>query len=71
DVAQFLAATRRLVLDGVRMVLSGLIPVSEANPEGHRVYTMARAHGAVVEASLGRHTTHVVAARAGTQKVRW
>lgn len=53
------------------MVFSGVIPVSgaPADPRTHRLWMMAESHGAAVERDIGRHTTHVVAARLGTAKV--
>ncbi len=71
--ADFLAKVRLRVLRGVRMVFSGVIPVSgsgaSADPRQHRLWKMAESHGATVESGIGRHTTHVVAARLGTAKV--
>ncbi|CAN0286453.1 unnamed protein product, partial [Hapterophycus canaliculatus] len=66
-----LAKVRQRVLRGVRMVFSGVIPVSgaPADPRTHRLWKMAESHGATVESGIGRHTTHVVAARLGTAKV--
>lgn len=54
------------------MVFSGVIPVSgaPADPRTHRLWKMAESHGATVESGIGRHTTHVVAVRLGTAKVR-
>lgn len=60
------------MLQGVRMVFSGVIPVSggPADSRTHRLWKMAESHGAIVESSIGPHTTHVVAVRLGTAKVR-
>lgn len=54
------------------MVFSGVIPVSgaPADPRTHRLWKMAESHGATVESGIGRHTTHVVAVRLGTAKVK-
>lgn len=54
------------------MVFSGVIPVSgaPADPRTHRLWKLAESHGATVESGIGRHTTHVVAVRLGTAKVR-
>ncbi|CAN0531594.1 unnamed protein product, partial [Ectocarpus sp. 12 AP-2014] len=70
--AGFLAKVRLRVLTGVRMVFSGVIPVSgaPADPRTHRLWMMAESHGATVERDIGRHTTHVVAARLGTAKTK-
>ncbi|CAN0074992.1 unnamed protein product, partial [Ectocarpus sp. 8 AP-2014] len=70
--AGFLAKVRLRVLTGVRMVFSGVIPVSgaPADPRTHRLWMMAESHGAMVERDIGRHTTHVVAARLGTAKTK-
>ena len=62
------------MLQGVRMVFSGVIPVSgpPADPRTHRLWRMAETHGATVDSTIGPHTTHVVAVRLGTAKVcRW
>ncbi|CAN0068154.1 unnamed protein product [Ectocarpus sp. 6 AP-2014] len=70
--AGFLAKVRLRVLTGVRMVFSGVIPVSgaPADPRTHRLWMMAESHGATVERDIGRHTTHVVAVRLGTAKTK-
>ncbi|CAN0161005.1 unnamed protein product, partial [Ectocarpus sp. 13 AM-2016] len=70
--AGFLAKVRLRVLTGVRMVFSGVIPVSgaPADPRTHRLWMMAESHGATVERDIGRQTTHVVAARLGTAKTK-
>ncbi|CAM9377085.1 unnamed protein product [Sphacelaria rigidula] len=70
DVARFLAKVRCRVLRGVRMVFSGVIPVSgaPADPRTHKLWRMAEAHGATVEHAIGRYTTHIVAVRLGTAK---
>lgn len=69
DMKKVLPYVRRKVLENVRAVFSGLIPV-KAKLENTRPFLVAKSLGAVVEDKVTAKTTHLVAAKPGTSKVR-
>lgn len=74
DLKTIVPYVRRKVLKGARIVLSGVCPLG-TDPTTCRIYRVAESLGAVVQSSVvsgsnGEATTHVVAARPGTEKVK-
>jgi len=78
DLKTIVPYVRRKVLKGARIVFSGVCPLG-ANPTTCRIYRVAESLGAVVQSSMvtgdgassiSEATTHVVAARPGTEKVK-
>ncbi|CAD6184922.1 unnamed protein product [Caenorhabditis auriculariae] len=68
DVKSVINRERRKILDGVNIVMSGIVPVGEAM-ENTEAYRLAVQFGAAVAATVSPSVTHVVAARWGTNKV--
>ena len=68
DVKKVVPYLKRKVLHNTHIVFSGVIPTNQAM-EQSRVYRVAVSLGAVVETNVGPETTHLVAAKWGTQKV--
>ena len=78
DLKTIVPYVRRKVLKGARIVFSGVCPL-ETDPTTCRIYRVAESLGAVVQSSVvtgdgvssvSEATTHVVAARPGTEKVK-
>lgn len=69
DVKIIMPQTKRRVLEGVVLVLSGVIPL-HLDWRTNDITLWAQNFGARVEKDVGRRTTHVVAARNRTAKVR-
>ena len=70
DIQTILPALKARALAGVSLVFSGVVPL-DADPARSELGLWARAFGARVQTRVsGRHTTHVVAARPRTAKVR-
>ncbi len=69
DIKVIMPQLKRRVLEGAVIVFSGLIPLHlEWNT--HDITLWARNFGAKVESDIGRRTTHLVAARNRTAKVK-
>ncbi|KAI8608137.1 hypothetical protein BC830DRAFT_35650 [Chytriomyces sp. MP71] len=68
DVRVLLDSMRTSVLAGCVLVLSGIVPVG-MDPERHEAVRLARMFGAQVARDVDEETTHVVAAKLGTDKV--
>ena len=78
DLKTIVPYVRRKVLKGARIVFSGVCPL-DTDPATCRIYRVAESLGAVVQSlvvagdgasSVAEATTHVVAARPGTEKVK-
>jgi len=78
DLKTIVPYVRRKVLKGVRIVFSGVCPLA-TDPTSCRIYRVAESLGAVVQTSVvtgegtistSEATTHVIAARPGTEKVK-
>lgn len=69
DVKEIMTRMKRLVLAGVVIVFSGVIPL-HLDWNTHDTTLWARNFGARVERDISRRTTHLVAARNRTAKVR-
>jgi len=73
DLKTIVPYVRRKVLKGARIVFSGVCPLG-ADLTTCRIYRVAESLGAVVQSSMvtdnSETTTHVVAARPGTEKVK-
>ena len=78
DLKTIVPYVRRKVLKGARIVFSGVCPLG-SDPTTCRIYRVAESLGAVVQSSIemgdsansgSEATTHVVAARRGTEKVK-
>ena len=78
DLKTIVPYVRRKVLKGARIVFSGVCPL-DTDPTTCRIYRVAESLGAVVQSSMvtnestnsvSEATTHVVAARPGTEKVK-
>ncbi|ELT96883.1 hypothetical protein CAPTEDRAFT_23527, partial [Capitella teleta] len=72
DIKTVLPYVKKRVLRGVNILFSGMIPINK-NYEKSRAYIVAKSLGANIQTSLETEgedrTTHVVAARDGTQKI--
>ena len=69
DLKTVIPYVKRKVLAGLVLVFSGVIPTQVAL-EKSKPFLLARSLGAVVRSSVDKRTTHLVAARLGTAKVR-
>lgn len=69
DIKFVMPAMKRKVLDGVVIVFSGVLPLS-ADIQNADISVWAKSFGATIEHEVRRKTTHLVAARTGTAKVR-
>ncbi|CAG9838902.1 unnamed protein product [Diabrotica balteata] len=68
DLKQVIPTVRSNILEGCRLVFSGLVP-THINLEQSKAYLVARGLGAVVTQDIEDTTTHLVAVRPGTAKV--
>ncbi|KAJ3215454.1 Carboxy-terminal domain (CTD) phosphatase [Dinochytrium kinnereticum] len=68
DVRVLMKGMREGILEGVKIVFSGVIP-KEMDVRRHEAWRTATSLGAVCVDSINREVTHVVAAKAGTAKV--
>lgn len=69
DIKQIMPQLKLRVLDDVVLVFSGVIPL-HLDWQTNDITLWARSFGAKVEREVGKRTTHVVAARNRTAKVR-
>lgn len=79
DMKSVIPYVKKKVLKGANILFSGVFPTNMP-PEKSRAYTVAKSLGANIhtnfvpksgqEGKNGNHTTHVIAARLGTSKVR-
>ncbi|KAL1931784.1 hypothetical protein VTP01DRAFT_9928 [Rhizomucor pusillus] len=68
DVKDLIPEMKKQVLKGVRIVFTGLIPQQQA-PASSMYWQLAESFGAECLPELTGQVTHVIAARAGTEKV--
>eukprot|EP00088_Acartia_fossae_P068995 TRINITY_DN8893_c1_g1_i2.p1 TRINITY_DN8893_c1_g1~~TRINITY_DN8893_c1_g1_i2.p1 ORF type:complete len:756 (+),score=217.81 TRINITY_DN8893_c1_g1_i2:78-2345(+) len=68
DLKTVVPYVKRKVLQGVCLVLSGVVP-TQVPVQKSKPFLLARSLGASVEESVSKNTTHLVAARPGTAKV--
>jgi RNA polymerase II subunit A-like phosphatase len=68
DLKMVIPYVRRKILQGVTVVLSGVVP-TQVPLQRSKPYLLARAMGATVRTEVDAGTTHLVAARLGTIKV--
>lgn len=69
DVKTIMPMIKRGVLEGVVLVFSGVVPLG-TDIQNSDIALWAKSFGAKVEENVGRRTTHVIAARNRTAKVR-
>ncbi|KAI9754073.1 MAG: hypothetical protein M4579_004856 [Chaenotheca gracillima] len=69
DIKDLLPLLKLRVLDGVNIVLSGVVPLG-ADVQSSDIALWAKSFGARVQENITKRTTHVVAARNRTAKVR-
>lgn len=69
DARSILAAEKRKILAGCRVVFSRIFPVGEVNPQLHPLWQLAEQFGAVCSGQVDDQVTHVVACSPGTDKV--
>ena len=69
DVKTIMPTIKRSVLDGVVLVFSGVVPLG-TDIQNCDIALWAKSFGARVEENVGKRTTHVIAARNRTAKVR-
>jgi len=69
DIKRVMPAMKMRVLSGVRIVFSGVLPLG-TDIQSADISTWAKTFGATITDKLTRDVTHVVAARAGTAKVK-
>ncbi|KAL8673558.1 MAG: hypothetical protein Q9168_002047 [Polycauliona sp. 1 TL-2023] len=69
DVKTLMPSIKKSVLDGVAMVLSGLVPIGW-DIQNSDLAMWAKSFGAKIEEEVTRKTTHLIAARNRTAKVR-
>ncbi|ETN42770.1 uncharacterized protein HMPREF1541_01928 [Cyphellophora europaea CBS 101466] len=69
DVKRVMPAMKMRVLSGVVLVFSGVLPLG-TDIQSADISTWAKTFGATVREEVGRDVTHVIAARAGTAKVK-
>lgn len=69
DVKQIMPAMKTKVLKGAVIVFSGVIPLG-ADIHSADIAMWARSFGAIIGDKVTKETTHVIAARVGTQKVK-
>lgn len=69
DVRRVMAAEKRLVLAGVVLAFSRVIPL-ESDPRCHPLWQLAEQFGAACGEGCSDATTHIVATHGGTEKVR-
>lgn len=68
DVKEILRNIKNKILDGCHIVFSGLIPLN-TKPMSSDLWRLAESHGAKCYTDLKPTVTHLVAAKAGTDKV--
>ncbi|KAL8998466.1 MAG: hypothetical protein Q9169_002503 [Polycauliona sp. 2 TL-2023] len=69
DVKTLMPSIKKSVLDGVAIVLSGLVPIGW-DIQNSDLAMWAKSFGATIEEEVTRKTTHLIAARNRTAKVR-
>ncbi len=69
DIKIVMPRIKRSVLDGVVIVLSGVVPLG-LDVQSSDIALWAKSFGAQVDEDIGRRTTHLIAARNRTAKVR-
>ncbi|KAI4279388.1 MAG: hypothetical protein LQ337_000311 [Flavoplaca oasis] len=69
DVKTLMPAIKKAVLDGVIIVLSGVVPIGW-DIQNSDLAMWAKSYGAKIEEEVTRKTTHLIAARNRTAKVR-
>ena len=69
DIKKILPAVKSKVLKGTVVVFSGIVPLG-VDVASTDIAILARSFGARIDSNITRSTTHVVAARNRTQKVR-
>ncbi|KAF8932432.1 Carboxy-terminal domain (CTD) phosphatase [Haplosporangium gracile] len=68
DVKEIIRGMKKNVLKGVNIVFSSVIPLGQI-PQRADIWRQAESFGAICSTELSSGVTHVVAAKAGTQKV--
>lgn len=68
DVKEIIRDMKKNVLKGVNIVFSSVIPLGQI-PQRADIWRQAESFGAICSTELSTGVTHVVAAKAGTQKV--
>ncbi|ERF72457.1 hypothetical protein EPUS_07914 [Endocarpon pusillum Z07020] len=69
DIKSVMPQMKNRVLSGVVIVFSGVLPL-ETDVQAADISLWAKTFGATIAEKVGRKVTHVVAARAGTSKVK-
>ena len=69
DVKQVMPAMKRKVLNGVYIVFSGVMPL-HTDIQNADISVWAKSFGAIIDLDIKKRTTHVIAARPGTAKVK-
>uniref|UniRef100_A0A0K0F906 RNA polymerase II subunit A C-terminal domain phosphatase n=1 Tax=Strongyloides venezuelensis TaxID=75913 RepID=A0A0K0F906_STRVS len=69
DLKLLIAEKKNQVLDGCRVVFSGIVPLG-MNAETHPFFMLCSQYGAIVDDDITKFTTHVIASRWGTSKVK-
>lgn len=69
DLKSLIADKKNQVLDGCRVVFSGIVPLG-MNTETHPFFMLCSQYGAIVDDDITKFTTHVIASRWGTSKVK-
>lgn len=69
DVKILMPRIKRSVLDGVVIVLSGVVPLG-MDIQSSDIALWAKSFGAQIDEDIGKRTTHLIAARNRTAKVR-
>lgn len=69
DIKRLMPAMKMRVLSGVSIVFSGVLPLG-TDIQSADISIWAKTFGATVSEEVGRDVTHVIAARAGTAKVK-
>ncbi|KAF9544764.1 Carboxy-terminal domain (CTD) phosphatase [Mortierella hygrophila] len=68
DVKEIIRDMKKSVLKGVNIVFSSVIPLGQI-PQRADIWRQAESFGAICSTELSAGVTHIVAAKAGTQKV--
>jgi RNA polymerase II subunit A-like phosphatase len=69
DVKNIMPQIKRRVLDGVNLVFSGVLPLG-TDTQNADISLWAKSFGAIISTKIGSRTTHLVAGRNRTAKVR-
>uniref|UniRef100_A0A0N4ZFI1 RNA polymerase II subunit A C-terminal domain phosphatase n=1 Tax=Parastrongyloides trichosuri TaxID=131310 RepID=A0A0N4ZFI1_PARTI len=69
DLKCLIADKKNQVLNGCRVVFSGIVPLG-MNAETHPFFMLCSQYGAIVDDDMTKFTTHVIASRWGTSKVK-